>query len=88
MCKMYNKSSSFHDQNYGSRYIMWKELINQKGGEITKALDLSALAKISDGYTPGPHDQSNPERGHRAPRPAAGAQTLTAAEFRGPFSQD
>lgn len=33
--------------------VLWKQLIQKRGGEITKALDLSSLAKISDGYTPG-----------------------------------
>lgn len=33
--------------------VLWKQLIKNQGGEITKALDLSSLAKISDGYTPG-----------------------------------
>lgn len=28
-------------------------MIQKHGGEITEALDLSSLAKISDGYTPG-----------------------------------
>lgn len=32
---------------------MWKTLIEKQGGELTKALDLSSLAKISDGYTAG-----------------------------------
>lgn len=33
--------------------VLWKQLIKKWGGEVTKALDLSSLAKISDGYTPG-----------------------------------
>lgn len=33
--------------------VLWKQLIKMQGGEVTKALDLSSLAKISDGYTPG-----------------------------------
>lgn len=32
---------------------MWKELIRRNGGVVTGALDLSSLAKISDGYTQG-----------------------------------
>lgn len=32
---------------------MWRTLIEKQGGELTKALDLSSLAKISDGYTAG-----------------------------------
>ena len=33
--------------------MLWKQLIREQGGEVTPALDLSSLAKISDGYTPG-----------------------------------
>lgn len=32
---------------------MWKELIQRNSGIVTDALDLSSLAKISDGYTQG-----------------------------------
>ncbi|CAK6958064.1 dynein regulatory complex protein 11 [Scomber scombrus] len=53
LCKMYSKIILIPRPDYGSRYILWKQLIKRQGGEITKALDLSSLAKISDGYTPG-----------------------------------
>ncbi|XP_047442211.1 dynein regulatory complex protein 11 isoform X2 [Mugil cephalus] len=53
LCKMYSKILLIPRPDYGSRYILWKHLIKKQGGEITKALDLSSLAKISDGYTPG-----------------------------------
>lgn len=33
--------------------VIWKELIRKNGGEVTSDLDLSSLAKISDGYTQG-----------------------------------
>lgn len=33
--------------------VLWKQLIKKQGGKVTRALDLSSLAKISDGYTPG-----------------------------------
>lgn len=33
--------------------VLWRTLIEKQGGELTKALDLSSLAKISDGYTAG-----------------------------------
>lgn len=32
--------------------VLWKQLIQKQGGEVTKTLDLSSLAKLSDGYTP------------------------------------
>ncbi|XP_044056218.1 dynein regulatory complex protein 11 isoform X2 [Siniperca chuatsi] len=53
LCKMYSKIILIPRPDYGSRYILWKQLIEKQGGKVTKALDLSSLAKISDGYTPG-----------------------------------
>ncbi|KAF0042108.1 hypothetical protein F2P81_005640 [Scophthalmus maximus] len=53
LCKMYSKIILIPRPDYGSRCILWKQLITKQGGEVTKALDLSSLAQISDGYTPG-----------------------------------
>ncbi|KAM6938065.1 dynein regulatory complex protein 11 [Lycodopsis pacificus] len=53
LCKMYSKILLIPRPAYGSRYILWKQLIRKQGGDVTSALDLSSLAKISDGYTPG-----------------------------------
>ncbi|XP_042372405.1 dynein regulatory complex protein 11 [Plectropomus leopardus] len=53
LCKMYSKIILIPRPDYGSRYILWKQLIKKQGGEVTRALDLSSLAMISDGYTPG-----------------------------------
>ena len=33
--------------------VLWRSLILRKGGHITETFDLSSLAKVSDGYTPG-----------------------------------
>ena len=33
--------------------VLFKELILRNGGRLAPTLDLSSLAKISDGYTPG-----------------------------------
>ncbi|XP_051930873.1 dynein regulatory complex protein 11 isoform X1 [Hippocampus zosterae] len=53
MCKMYTKVILIPRPDYGSRYVLWKHLIEKHGGKITSALDISSLTKISDGYTPG-----------------------------------
>uniref|UniRef100_A0A8C3B0C0 Zgc:153738 n=1 Tax=Cyclopterus lumpus TaxID=8103 RepID=A0A8C3B0C0_CYCLU len=53
LCKMYSKILLIPRPDYGSRYMLWKQLIRKQGGDVTRALDLSSLAKISDGYTPG-----------------------------------
>ncbi len=42
--------------DYGHRYSLWKEFITAKGGRILRwsdRFDLSALSKVSDGYTAG-----------------------------------
>lgn len=33
--------------------VIWRQLILKYGGQVTDALDLSCLARISDGYTQG-----------------------------------
>ncbi|XP_046905640.1 dynein regulatory complex protein 11 isoform X2 [Hypomesus transpacificus] len=53
LCKVYNKIVLIPRPDYASRYVMWRQLIRKCGGEVTRALDLSSLAKISDGYTQG-----------------------------------
>ncbi|MCJ8734625.1 hypothetical protein PDJAM_G00237410 [Pangasius djambal] len=53
LCKLYTKIILIPRPDYASRFVMWKELIRRNGGVATSALDLSSLAKISDGYTQG-----------------------------------
>ncbi|KAM8873977.1 dynein regulatory complex protein 11 isoform 2-T2 [Spinachia spinachia] len=53
LCKIYSKILLIPRPDYGSRRTLWKQLIRKQGGDVTRALDLSSLAKISDGYTPG-----------------------------------
>ena len=33
--------------------VLWKHMIEARGVQATQALAISALAKVSDGYTPG-----------------------------------
>uniref|UniRef100_A0A1X7UWX5 Uncharacterized protein n=1 Tax=Amphimedon queenslandica TaxID=400682 RepID=A0A1X7UWX5_AMPQE len=33
--------------------IGWKSVILKHGGHVTDGFDMSSLAKVSDGYTPG-----------------------------------
>ncbi|MGH0133774.1 UNVERIFIED_CONTAM: hypothetical protein FKN15_063432 [Acipenser sinensis] len=53
LCKAYNKIILIPRPDYASRYVIWAQLIQKNGGVITSALNLSSLAKISDGYTQG-----------------------------------
>ena len=33
--------------------VLWRHLIVKHGGQLSSVLDVSSLAKITDGYTPG-----------------------------------
>ncbi|XP_030310527.1 dynein regulatory complex protein 11 [Calypte anna] len=51
--KTYSKIIVIPRPDYGSRYVLWKHLILQNGGVITKLLKISSLAYVSDGFTQG-----------------------------------
>ncbi|KAM9380639.1 dynein regulatory complex protein 11 [Phaethornis superciliosus] len=51
--KFYQKIIVIPRPDYGSRYVLWKHLILQNGGVITKLLKISSLAYVSDGFTQG-----------------------------------
>uniref|UniRef100_A0A8C3XQK8 IQ motif containing with AAA domain 1 like n=1 Tax=Chelydra serpentina TaxID=8475 RepID=A0A8C3XQK8_CHESE len=56
LCKAYERILLLPRPDYASRYgegILWPRLIKKHGGTITAALDVSALAKLSDGYSQG-----------------------------------
>lgn len=67
--------------------VLWKQLIQKQGGEITDALDLSSLAKLSDGYTPGHMVRviQSVVTKHRISQQAS--KPLTAAEFVAPLAK-
>ncbi|XP_040559868.1 dynein regulatory complex protein 11 isoform X1 [Gallus gallus] len=52
-CKVYQKIILIPRPDYASRFVLWKHAITQHGGEITKLLSISCLAKLSDGFTQG-----------------------------------
>uniref|UniRef100_A0A8D2ZQ37 AAA+ ATPase domain-containing protein n=1 Tax=Scophthalmus maximus TaxID=52904 RepID=A0A8D2ZQ37_SCOMX len=87
LCKMYSKIILIPRPDYGSRYILWKQLITKQGGEVTKALDLSSLAKISDGYTPGHMVQVIQSVVTKRRIMQLANRPLTAAEFVAPLAK-
>ncbi|XP_056234161.1 dynein regulatory complex protein 11 isoform X2 [Seriola aureovittata] len=87
LCKMYSKIILIPRPDYGSRYILWKQLIQKKGGEVTKVLDLSSLAKISDGYTPGHMVQVVQSVVTKRRILQQANRPLTAAEFVAPLAK-
>ncbi|NWR55510.1 DRC11 protein, partial [Bucorvus abyssinicus] len=55
-CKVYQKIILIPRPDYASRfgkYFLWKHIILQNGGVITSLLNISCLAKVSDGFTQG-----------------------------------
>ncbi|NWZ27381.1 DRC11 protein, partial [Asarcornis scutulata] len=56
-CKVYQKIIMIPRPDYASRFgkyfKLWKHIIQQNGGVITNLLNISCLAKVSDGFTQG-----------------------------------
>ncbi|XP_060088415.1 dynein regulatory complex protein 11 [Heteronotia binoei] len=52
-CKVYKKIILVPRPDYASRFVLWKHIIQQNGGILTKQLNISCLAQVSDGYTQG-----------------------------------
>ncbi|XP_010283947.1 PREDICTED: IQ and AAA domain-containing protein 1 [Phaethon lepturus] len=52
-CKVYQKIILIPRPDYASRFVLWKHIILQNGGAITDLLNISCLAKVSDGFTQG-----------------------------------
>ncbi|XP_075367334.1 dynein regulatory complex protein 11 [Mycteria americana] len=52
-CKVYQKIILIPRPDYASRFVLWKHIILQNGGAITNLLNVSCLAKVSDGFTQG-----------------------------------
>ncbi|XP_010116248.1 PREDICTED: IQ and AAA domain-containing protein 1, partial [Chlamydotis macqueenii] len=52
-CKVYQKIILIPRPDYASRFVLWKHIILQNGGAVTDSLNVSCLAKLSDGFTQG-----------------------------------
>uniref|UniRef100_A0A8C6XNB4 IQ motif containing with AAA domain 1 like n=1 Tax=Naja naja TaxID=35670 RepID=A0A8C6XNB4_NAJNA len=53
LSKAYEKLLLIPQRTHGCSYVTWQWLIHRQGGAISSSLDLSALAKVSDGYSQG-----------------------------------
>lgn len=53
LCGMYQRIILVPRPDYASRVVLWRALIQNYCGQITESLDISSLAKVTDGYTPG-----------------------------------
>ncbi|XP_043549006.1 dynein regulatory complex protein 11 isoform X3 [Chiloscyllium plagiosum] len=52
-CRGFQKIVLIPRPDYTSRFVLWRNFIQQNGGILTTSLDLSSLAKVTDGYTQG-----------------------------------
>ncbi|KAF0886848.1 IQCAL protein, partial [Crocuta crocuta] len=52
LCRTYERILLVPRPDYASRYVLWRRMIEAHGVRVTQGLDISALAKVSDGYTP------------------------------------
>lgn len=50
---VYQKILHVPRPDYGTRILLWVHALKQEGATVSPSLDLSSLAKISDGYTAG-----------------------------------
>ncbi|XP_054480142.1 dynein regulatory complex protein 11-like [Anoplopoma fimbria] len=80
-CKVFKKIILVPRPDYSSRLVLWRELLRAEGAEPGPGLDLSSLAKVTDGFTPGHILQSvrsvlRPSRLNKLR-----LQRLTGAEF-------
>nr|XP_060639927.1 dynein regulatory complex protein 11 isoform X1 [Anolis sagrei ordinatus] len=53
LCRVYKKIILVPRPDYASRFVLWKYFIQQNSGVISKQLNISCLAQVSDGYTQG-----------------------------------
>lgn len=53
LCGTYQRVILVPRPDYASRVILWRSMILKNEGIMTDVFDLSSLAKITDGYTPG-----------------------------------
>ncbi|XP_013416976.1 IQ and AAA domain-containing protein 1 isoform X1 [Lingula anatina] len=52
-CTLYQRIILIPRPDYASRNLIWRSQIVKAGGIVGNNLDISSLAKITDGYTPG-----------------------------------
>ncbi|CAH1783239.1 unnamed protein product [Owenia fusiformis] len=53
LASCYQKIILIPRPDYASRHLIWRKLITKFNGIISNSLDISSLAKVTDGYTPG-----------------------------------
>ncbi|XP_058155830.1 dynein regulatory complex protein 11 [Dasypus novemcinctus] len=93
-CKAYQKIILIPRPDYASRYVLWKEIIQRNGGVLTDALNVSCLAKVTDGFTQGHIVQvvksvlTDRRARQQAQRPLAAVEFIAALTSMDPVYQE
>uniref|UniRef100_A0A8C4S0Y1 Zgc:153738 n=1 Tax=Erpetoichthys calabaricus TaxID=27687 RepID=A0A8C4S0Y1_ERPCA len=87
LCKIYNKIILIPRPDYATRFGTFHLIIKNNHGIITKNLDISSLAKISDGYTQGSMIQAVKTVLNERRLDQMVTRPLTAAEFLAPLAK-
>lgn len=53
LSNLYQKIILVPRPDYSSRYKIWQKMVPENRGQVTSNFDMTSLAKLSDGYTPG-----------------------------------
>ncbi|XP_044159919.1 dynein regulatory complex protein 11 isoform X1 [Bufo gargarizans] len=86
LTKVYKKIVLVPRPDYAARLVLWKQLISQQA-ESTTSLNYSALAKITDGFTPGHMVQAVDTVLNERRIRQFSQKPLAAAEFLGSLSR-
>ncbi|CAM9361889.1 unnamed protein product [Lampetra planeri] len=86
-CKLYQKIVLIPRPDYASRFVLWRHLLVTSWGAVTPSLDLSSLAKVTDGYTQGQMVQAAQAVLSERRVQQLAKRPLTAGEFIGSLSR-
>uniref|UniRef100_S4R5N9 IQ motif containing with AAA domain 1 n=1 Tax=Petromyzon marinus TaxID=7757 RepID=S4R5N9_PETMA len=86
-CKLYQKIVLIPRPDYASRFVLWRHLLVTSCGAVTPSLDLSSLAKVTDGYTQGQMVQAAQAVLSERRVQQLAKRPLTAGEFIGSLSR-
>ncbi|XP_067844026.1 dynein regulatory complex protein 11 [Heptranchias perlo] len=86
-CRSFQKIVLIPRPDYTSRFVLWQSIIQQNGGILTSSLDLSSLAKVTDGYTQGHLSQAAKDVLTERRIKQLHTKPLTAVEFITPLAK-
>ncbi|XP_038642218.1 dynein regulatory complex protein 11 isoform X1 [Scyliorhinus canicula] len=87
-CRGFQKIVLIPRPDYTSRFVLWRSIIQENGGILTSSMDLSSLAKVTDGYTQGHFCQAAKYVLTEHRRKQLHTKPLTAVEFIAPLAKN